>query len=112
MRFAKADAAAFAGRHPDRRISLREIALSHKGLSLESGVAPFLWEGPNLAAIGPISRGCAEADVVAFAGRHADLRISLCEIALSHKVAAPPAPLWEGPNRTAIGPIWRRSAEA
>ncbi|MCC5873855.1 MAG: hypothetical protein JJU22_15745, partial [Gammaproteobacteria bacterium] len=51
-------------RHRDRRISLREIALSHKGVPLESGVAP-LWEGPNRAAIGPIGSRPPEAEVVA-----------------------------------------------
>jgi len=35
-------------------------------------------------ANGPIAKRSAEADVVAFADRHADRRISLREIALSH----------------------------
>jgi len=46
--------------------------------------SPPLWEGPNRKAIGPISWRSAEADVIAFAERHADRRISLREIALSH----------------------------
>ncbi|MCC5887792.1 MAG: hypothetical protein JJT88_15255, partial [Gammaproteobacteria bacterium] len=66
-------------------------------------------------AIGPISTRCAEADAAACAERHAVRRIALREIALSHQDVPNGSGvtlLWEGPNRTAIGPISTRCAEA